>query len=115
MLTLRERRRTRTDGTYCACEASAIKRTAAANSSSPDNPAMAATAVCVAVPAWQVQLAYSSTETICTTLLRLAKAAASLVLHKYIAAISVLHVTKLVSSELLSSPQKVYGCVSSGI
>ena len=33
----------------------------------------------------------------------------------YIAARSVLRVTKVVSYELLSSRQKVYGCVSSGL
>ena len=56
-------------------------RRATARSSNPDSPAMAATAVCVAVPAWQVQLAYSSTERCRTTLLSLGKAAASLALH----------------------------------
>ena len=117
---LRERHRTRTDGTYCACEASAMKRRAAANSSSPDSSAMAATAVCVAVPAWQVQLAYSFTERGCTTLLRLGKAAASLAPHsiKDIAAILVLYATKVASYELRSSRQKVFvrvrKCMSSG-
>ena len=113
---LRKRCSTRPDGTYCACAAGAITRRATAKSSSPDSPAMVATAACVAVPAWQIQSAYSPTERGCTTLARLQRLRR--LLHytgQLIFASLILHDTEDVSFELLNSRQKVYDCVSSAI